>query len=104
MSNTEEIMALAKIYATQTCRQGLGAGLDAGEALRTAIEAALAEARNAQIDSCVGPVGWISEYGLSELTTGNEKTGSLEWEIKRNHERGHDVPLYTRPAVLKAHG
>lgn len=43
------------------------------------------------------PVAWISEYGLQELTTDNERLGSLEWEVKRNHERGNDIPLYLQP-------
>lgn len=47
----------------------------------------------------VRPCAWISEYGLSELTTDSEKLGSLEWEVKRNKERGHNVPLYTQTAT-----
>jgi hypothetical protein len=48
------------------------------------------------------PVAWISEYGVQELTFDNQALGSLEWEVKRNRERGHDVPLYLHPAVQSA--
>lgn len=51
------------------------------------------------VERPVRPCAWISEYGLSELTTESEKLGSLEWEVKRNKERGHDVPLYDQAAL-----
>ena len=48
------------------------------------------------------PVAWISEYGVQELTFDNPALGSLEWEVKRNRERGHDVPLYLHPPAQPA--
>ena len=54
---------------------------------------------SAPLQRQVRPCAWISEYGLSELTTDSEKLGSLEWEVKRNKERGYDVPLYTQIAT-----
>ena len=62
-------------------------------------EATTPAAVGAPLQRQVRPCAWISEYGLRELTTDSEKLGSLEWEVKRNKERGYNVPLYTRTAT-----
>ena len=68
-----------------------------------ALDPAVSSAAKALVDRGAAapavPVAWISDYGVQELTFDNPALGSLEWEVKRNRERGHDVPLYLHPAA-----
>ena len=75
--------------------------------IATALDPAVSSAAQALIDKGATqpqaePVAWISEYGVQELTFDNAALGSLEWEVKRNHERGYDVPLYAAPQAAVA--
>jgi hypothetical protein len=85
--------------------------LDAGAALNAvvnwhveiALDPAVSSAAKALVDRGAAapavPVAWINAYGVQELTFDNPALGSREWEVKRNRERGHDVPLYLHPAA-----
>lgn len=85
-------MSAALISRLASCR-----AMAAGRLPPTDVEAIdLAIAALAASVASAVPVAWISEYGLNELTC-PEYRGELQWEVKRNQERGSTVPLYVTP-------